>query len=72
MSGPRIEHVNVTVSDPERTASLMGALFGWHIRWRGPARDYAFERAWRAADRRRHKGHSLPDGNDKLRRFQTD
>ena len=39
MSGPRIEHVNVTVSDPELTASLMGALFGWHIRWRGPARD---------------------------------
>jgi catechol 2,3-dioxygenase-like lactoylglutathione lyase family enzyme len=39
MPGPRLEHVNVTVSDPERTASLMGALFGWHIRWRGPARD---------------------------------
>jgi catechol 2,3-dioxygenase-like lactoylglutathione lyase family enzyme len=39
MSGPRIEHVNVTVSDPDRTARLMGTLFGWHIRWRGPARD---------------------------------
>jgi len=39
MSGPRIEHVNVTVSDPERAARLMEALFGWHVRWHGPARD---------------------------------
>ncbi|MBN9089501.1 MAG: VOC family protein [Reyranella sp.] len=39
MSEPRIEHVNVTVSDPERAAKLMETLFGWHVRWRGPARD---------------------------------
>ena len=39
MSRPRIEHVNVTVTDPERTAGLMAALFDWHVRWRGPARD---------------------------------
>jgi len=39
MSEPRIEHVNVTVSDPERAARLMEALFGWHERWRGPARN---------------------------------
>jgi catechol 2,3-dioxygenase-like lactoylglutathione lyase family enzyme len=39
VSRPRIEHVNVTVSDPDRTAKLMGTLFGWHVRWRGPARD---------------------------------
>ena len=39
MSGPKIEHVNVTVSDPERAARLMEALFGWHVRWHGPARD---------------------------------
>jgi catechol 2,3-dioxygenase-like lactoylglutathione lyase family enzyme len=39
MSEPRIEHVNVTVSDPERAARLMETLFGWHERWRGPARD---------------------------------
>jgi catechol 2,3-dioxygenase-like lactoylglutathione lyase family enzyme len=38
-SEPRIEHVNVTVSDPERAARLMAALFGWHVRWRGPARN---------------------------------
>ena len=39
MPGPRIEHVNVTVSDPDRAARLMAALFGWHVRWQGPARD---------------------------------
>jgi catechol 2,3-dioxygenase-like lactoylglutathione lyase family enzyme len=39
MSIPRIEHVNVTVSDPERAARLMQALFGWRVRWRGAARD---------------------------------
>ncbi len=39
MTGPRIEHVNVTVRDPDRTARLMAALFGWHVRWQGPARD---------------------------------
>ena len=37
MSEPRIEHVNVTVRDPERTAALMGRIFGWKIRWQGPA-----------------------------------
>jgi predicted enzyme related to lactoylglutathione lyase len=39
MSKPRIEHVNVTVTDPERTANLVMGLFDWHVRWRGPARD---------------------------------
>jgi len=39
MSSLRIEHVNVTVSDPERAARLMESLFGWHVRWQGAARD---------------------------------
>jgi catechol 2,3-dioxygenase-like lactoylglutathione lyase family enzyme len=39
MTMTRIEHVNVTVSDPDRAAALMGDLFGWRIRWQGPARD---------------------------------
>lgn len=39
MFATRIEHVNVTVTDPQRTARLMEALFGWHVRWRGAARD---------------------------------
>jgi glyoxylase I family protein len=34
-----IEHVNLTVSDPDRTAILLSAIFGWNERWRGPARD---------------------------------
>lgn len=32
-----IEHVNITVSNPDRTAEALMAIFGWHIRWRGPA-----------------------------------
>lgn len=39
MAVPRIEHVNLTVSDPGRSAALMEKLFGWQVRWRGPARD---------------------------------
>ena len=37
MSVARIEHVNVTVSDPDRAARLMEQLFGWHVRWDGPS-----------------------------------
>lgn len=33
-----LEHVNVTVSDPNRTADLLCRLFGWRIRWEGPAK----------------------------------
>lgn len=33
----RLEHVNITVSDPKRSAALMDALFGWKIRWEGAA-----------------------------------
>ncbi len=33
----RIEHVNISVADPQRSAALMEELFGWHIRWEGPA-----------------------------------
>jgi len=39
MSFPRIEHVNITVADPERTSALMEALFDWHIRWSGAAQN---------------------------------
>src|SRR5476649_2655783 len=39
MSTLRLEHVNVTVTDPERAARLMLDVFGWRLRWRGPARD---------------------------------
>jgi catechol 2,3-dioxygenase-like lactoylglutathione lyase family enzyme len=39
MASLRIEHVNVTVRDPARTAAILENLFGWHIRWEGAARD---------------------------------
>ena len=32
-----IEHVNLTVADPARSARLMHDLFGWQIRWQGPS-----------------------------------
>ncbi|MDZ4086813.1 MAG: VOC family protein [Tabrizicola sp.] len=34
----RIEHVNVTVSAPVKTARVLCRLFGWHVRWQGPAK----------------------------------
>ena len=37
MAQARIEHVNITVSDIERTAAMLMELFEWRIRWRGAA-----------------------------------
>ncbi len=31
-----LEHANITVSDPDRSAALLQRLCGWHERWRGP------------------------------------
>lgn len=33
----QLEHVNITVSDPRKTAQMLIDLFGWHIRWEGSA-----------------------------------
>ena len=30
-----LEHVNMTVSDPDKTAEMLRDLFGWTIRWSG-------------------------------------
>ncbi|GAA0783843.1 VOC family protein [Roseibium denhamense] len=35
MSTAFLEHVNVTVSDPEATAKRLKDWFGWEIRWKG-------------------------------------
>jgi len=35
MGSANLEHVNVTVSNPERTAAVLCDLFGWHVRWEG-------------------------------------
>lgn len=32
-----LEHINITVSDIERSAGLFERLLGWRIRWRGPS-----------------------------------
>lgn len=32
-----LEHVNITVTDPRRSADLFIDLFGWHVRWEGPS-----------------------------------
>ncbi len=31
----RLEHLNITVSDPAATARMLGDRFGWQIRWEG-------------------------------------
>ncbi|MBI1360152.1 MAG: VOC family protein [Alphaproteobacteria bacterium] len=33
----RLEHANITVRRPDRTAETMRDLFGWRIRWSGPS-----------------------------------
>ena len=33
----RLEHVNLTVSNPDQTAALLERIFGWRVRWSGPA-----------------------------------
>jgi glyoxylase I family protein len=37
MAQASLEHVNITVGDPDRTAAMLSALFGWTERWRGPS-----------------------------------
>ncbi len=32
-----LEHVNITVGDPDRSAALLQRLFDWKIRWSGPS-----------------------------------
>jgi catechol 2,3-dioxygenase-like lactoylglutathione lyase family enzyme len=37
MSEAFLEHVNITVRDPRRFAETLTEVFGWRIRWSGPA-----------------------------------
>ena len=32
-----LEHVNITVSNPERSSQMLQDLCGWRERWRGPS-----------------------------------
>lgn len=44
-----LEHVNLTVTDPERTAAMLVDLFDWHVRWQGGSI---------------HDGHTIHVGSD--------
>lgn len=33
----QLEHVNITVSDPQKTAVMLADIFGWTTRWEGEA-----------------------------------
>lgn len=37
MAQGRLEHANISVTDPERSAALLVDLLGWAERWRGPS-----------------------------------
>lgn len=37
-----LEHVNLTVRDPQETANILVALFDWKIRWSGTSMDDGF------------------------------
>ena len=37
MAIARIEHANLSVTNPRRSADLFKELCGWHIRWEGPS-----------------------------------
>ncbi|RJX67901.1 VOC family protein [Tsuneonella suprasediminis] len=32
-----LEHVNISVTDPRRSADFLSKLAGWRVRWEGPA-----------------------------------
>ena len=36
----RLEHANISVTDPERSAALLIDMLGWKERWRGPSMKY--------------------------------
>jgi catechol 2,3-dioxygenase-like lactoylglutathione lyase family enzyme len=38
MGAAALEHVNVTTLSAKETADLMVSVFGWRIRWEGPAK----------------------------------
>lgn len=42
MKPASLEHVNITVTDPKKTAALLSQIFGWHIRWEGASMDNGY------------------------------
>lgn len=50
MSASRLEHANITVTNPLATANLLVDIFGWRIRWQGEAKYKGFTVHVGAAD----------------------
>ena len=42
MAHAKLEHVNITVSDPKVTAAWIERFFGWRIRWEGPGMETGY------------------------------
>ncbi|MEM8988081.1 MAG: VOC family protein [Pseudomonadota bacterium] len=42
MTAARLEHANVTVEDPKKTAEILCTLFDWKVRWEGPAKNNGY------------------------------
>lgn len=42
MKEAHLEHVNITVSNPDATAAILCQIFGWTIRWSGDAMDNGY------------------------------
>ena len=36
----RLEHANISVTDPDRSAALLMDMLDWEERWRGPSMKY--------------------------------
>ena len=42
MSTGQLEHANISVSSPQKTAAFLCDIFNWHIRWQGDATDNGY------------------------------
>jgi len=42
MTQARLEHINISVSDPDSNAQILCTLFDWKIRWAGPSMDNGY------------------------------
>jgi len=38
----KLEHMNITVPNPDDSAAILCELFGWHVRWAGEAKDNGY------------------------------
>ncbi|MEP3891707.1 MAG: VOC family protein [Hellea sp.] len=42
MKPASLEHVNITVKDPKKTAAILCKIFDWHVRWEGASMDNGY------------------------------